>query len=174
MYSRTVIQIYSCTVVQLYTAPWPKALTNVADTDSHLQLLALVHSTLYISTALNPLKSPVFTKYPTATRPGSISAIVIPVLILFHMIIVISVFTFLILLLFTHNFRGPMLNTTCETTVSIPEDSDEQQEVIEVQILPQVPHTIARTKGIVLCNEANEISIGLKVVRLHWPVLSNC
>ena len=31
------------------------------------------------------------------------------------------------------------LNTTCETTVSLPEDSDEQQEVIEVQILPQVP-----------------------------------
>jgi len=29
------------------------------------------------------------------------------------------------------------LNTTCETTVSIPEDSDEAQEVIEVQILPQ-------------------------------------
>jgi len=29
------------------------------------------------------------------------------------------------------------LNTTCETTVSLPEDSDEQQEVIEVQILPQ-------------------------------------
>ena len=32
------------------------------------------------------------------------------------------------------------LNTTCETTVSLPEDSDEQQEVIEVQILPQVIH----------------------------------
>jgi hypothetical protein len=30
------------------------------------------------------------------------------------------------------------LNTTCETTVSIPEDSDEAKEVIEVQILPQV------------------------------------
>ena len=67
--------------------------------------------------------------------------IVIPVLILFHMINVISVVTFLVLLLFTHHFRGPMLNTTCETTVSIPEDSDEQQEVIEVQILPQVPHS---------------------------------
>lgn len=35
---------------------------------------------------------------------------------------------------------GARLNTTCETTVSIPEDSDEQQEVIEVQILPQVKH----------------------------------
>ena len=33
---------------------------------------------------------------------------------------------------------GARLNTTCETTVSIPDDSDEQQEVIEVQILPQV------------------------------------
>ena len=33
---------------------------------------------------------------------------------------------------------GARLNTTCETTVSIPEDSDEHQEVIEVQILPQV------------------------------------
>ena len=33
---------------------------------------------------------------------------------------------------------GARLNTTCETTVSIPgEDSDDQQEVIEVQILPQ-------------------------------------
>ena len=32
------------------------------------------------------------------------------------------------------------MNTTCETTVSLPEDSDEQQEVIEVQILPQVSH----------------------------------
>ena len=34
--------------------------------------------------------------------------------------------------------NGTRLNTTCETTVSIPEDSDEPQEVIEVQILPQV------------------------------------
>ena len=30
------------------------------------------------------------------------------------------------------------LNTTGDTTVSMQEDSDEQQEVIEVQILPQV------------------------------------
>lgn len=29
------------------------------------------------------------------------------------------------------------MNTTCETTVSIPDDSDEAKEVIEVQILPQ-------------------------------------
>ena len=36
---------------------------------------------------------------------------------------------------------GARLNTTCETTVSIPDDSDEQQEVIEVQILPQVNQT---------------------------------
>ena len=36
------------------------------------------------------------------------------------------------------NLSGARLNTTCETTVSIPEDSDEHQEVIEVQILPQV------------------------------------
>ena len=34
--------------------------------------------------------------------------------------------------------HGARLNTTCETTVSVPEDSDEPQEVIEVQILPQV------------------------------------
>ena len=39
---------------------------------------------------------------------------------------------------FSFSFNGARLNTTCETTVSIPEDSDEQQEVIEVQILPQV------------------------------------
>jgi len=33
---------------------------------------------------------------------------------------------------------GSRLNTTCETTVSIPgEESDDQQEVIQVQILPQ-------------------------------------
>jgi len=30
------------------------------------------------------------------------------------------------------------LNTTGDTTVSMQEDSDEHQEVIEVQILPQV------------------------------------
>ena len=40
--------------------------------------------------------------------------------------------------IFSFSFNGARLNTTCETTVSIPEDSDEQQEVIEVQILPQV------------------------------------
>lgn len=34
--------------------------------------------------------------------------------------------------------QATRLNTTADTTVSIPEDSDEQQEVIEVQILPQV------------------------------------
>ena len=33
---------------------------------------------------------------------------------------------------------GGRLNTTGDTTVSMQEDSDEQQEVIEVQILPQV------------------------------------
>lgn len=43
----------------------------------------------------------------------------------------------LILLVFSMN-GGGRLNTTCETTVSIPEDSDEAKEVIEVQILPQV------------------------------------
>jgi len=35
------------------------------------------------------------------------------------------------------SMSGARLNTTCETTVSIPDDSDEHQEVIEVQILPQ-------------------------------------
>jgi hypothetical protein len=35
-------------------------------------------------------------------------------------------------------FAGGRLNTTGDTTVSMHEDSDEQQEVIEVQILPQV------------------------------------
>ena len=39
---------------------------------------------------------------------------------------------------FSSSLSGARLNTTCETTVSIPEDSDEHQEVIEVQILPQV------------------------------------
>merc|ERR1719195_1647831 len=38
---------------------------------------------------------------------------------------------------FSSSLSGARLNTTCETTVSIPEDSDEHQEVIEVQILPQ-------------------------------------
>ena len=42
------------------------------------------------------------------------------------------------LLVFRSSLSGARLNTTCETTVSIPEDSDEHQEVIEVQILPQV------------------------------------
>ena len=35
-------------------------------------------------------------------------------------------------------------------------------------------HTIAQTKGIVSFAEANEISIGPKAVRLHWPVLPDC
>ena len=52
--------------------------------------------------------------------------------------------------------RSGLMNTTGETTVSagLPDpDSDEQQEVIEVQILPQVSqpfstigHTVAATK----------------------------
>jgi hypothetical protein len=33
---------------------------------------------------------------------------------------------------------GNRLNTTGDTTVSVQDDSDEHQEVIEVQILPQV------------------------------------
>ena len=41
---------------------------------------------------------------------------------------------------FSSSLSGARLNTTCETTVSIPEDSDEHQEVIEVQILPQVSY----------------------------------
>ena len=69
---------------------------------------------------------------------------------LFYMMIVIPVFTLIVLLLFTHHFRGPMLNTTCETTVSIPEDSDEQQEVIEVQILPQVLNSLIFCLGLPL------------------------
>merc|ERR1719273_1364461 len=36
--------------------------------------------------------------------------------------------------------RGNRMNTTGETTVSAQDDSDEQQEVIEVQILPQDEH----------------------------------
>ena len=36
------------------------------------------------------------------------------------------------------NGMAGRLNTTGDTTVSIQEDSDEHQEVIEVQILPQV------------------------------------
>ena len=34
--------------------------------------------------------------------------------------------------------HGNRMNTTGETNVSAQDDSDEQQEVIEVQILPQV------------------------------------
>ena len=34
--------------------------------------------------------------------------------------------------------QATRLNTTADTTVSMQEDSDELQEVIEVQILPQV------------------------------------
>ena len=32
-------------------------------------------------------------------------------------------------------------------------------------------HTIAHTEGIVSFAEADEISIGPKAVRLHWPLL---
>ena len=35
-------------------------------------------------------------------------------------------------------------------------------------------HTIAQTKGIVSFAEANEISIGHKAVRQHWPELPDC
>ena len=35
-------------------------------------------------------------------------------------------------------------------------------------------YTIAQTKGIVSFAEINEISIGPKTVRLHWPVLPDC
>ena len=41
--------------------------------------------------------------------------------------------------------RGNRMNTTGETTVSAQDDSDEQQEVIEVQILPQV-HNFSQLK----------------------------
>ena len=34
--------------------------------------------------------------------------------------------------------------------------------------------TITQTKGLVSFAEANEIIIGPKAVRLHWPVLSDC
>ena len=33
---------------------------------------------------------------------------------------------------------------------------------------------MAKTKGIVAFAEANEISIGPKTVRIHWPVLLDC
>ena len=33
---------------------------------------------------------------------------------------------------------------------------------------------MAKIKGIVAFAEANEISIGPKTVRIHWPVLLNC
>ena len=72
------------------------------------------------------------------------------------------------ILLSRSSLSGARLNTTCETTVSIPEDSDEHQEVIEVQILPQVTQflsvirpslhslyslsrTIWRSERVVLC-----------------------
>ena len=41
--------------------------------------------------------------------------------------------------------HGNRMNTTGETTVSAQDDSDEQQEVIEVQILPQV-HNFSQLK----------------------------
>ena len=37
-----------------------------------------------------------------------------------------------------------------------------------------IHYTIAQTNGIVSIAEANEISIGPKSVRLHWPVLPDC
>ena len=40
--------------------------------------------------------------------------------------------------------------------------------------MAQTHATIAQTKGIVSFAEANEISIGPKAVRLHWPVLPDC
>ena len=48
------------------------------------------------------------------------------------------------------------LNTTCETTVSLPEDSDEQQEVIEVQILPQVRYIYWHTQQWLTCISQDE------------------
>ena len=33
---------------------------------------------------------------------------------------------------------------------------------------------MAKTKGIVAFAEANEINIGPKTVRIHWPVLLDC
>ena len=36
------------------------------------------------------------------------------------------------------HMNATRLNTTADTTVSMQDDSDELQEVIEVQILPQV------------------------------------
>ena len=48
------------------------------------------------------------------------------------------------------------LNTTCETTVSLPEDSDEQQEVIEVQILPQVRYIHWHTQQWLTCISQDE------------------
>ena len=36
------------------------------------------------------------------------------------------------------HINAARLNTTADTTVSMQDDSDELQEVIEVQILPQV------------------------------------
>ena len=36
------------------------------------------------------------------------------------------------------HMNATRLNTTADTTVSMQDDSDEMQEVIEVQILPQV------------------------------------
>jgi len=49
--------------------------------------------------------------------------------------------------------HGPRLNTTCETTVSIPEDSDEAQEVIEVQILPQDENWGETTTGMTTASD---------------------
>ena len=41
-----------------------------------------------------------------------------------------------------HHMNAARLNTTADTTVSMQDDSDEMQEVIEVQILPQVGRQI--------------------------------
>ena len=40
---------------------------------------------------------------------------------------------------------GNRMNTTGETNISAQDDSDEQQEVIEVQILPQVCENICHS-----------------------------
>merc|ERR1719464_405247 len=46
--------------------------------------------------------------------------------------------------------HGNRMNTTGETTVSAQDDSDEQQEVIEVQILPQDEHWGENTTAVTI------------------------
>ena len=48
------------------------------------------------------------------------------------------------------------------------------QSTIFDSLTMSVLNTIARTKEIVSYAEANEISIGPKAIRLHWPVLPDC